>query len=101
MAHAVGCSSSRPPAAFFLRSPGLRLRLQGERPGGTKEDVMKSQSWIVVAKESGKPLMLQGWPLTADTEEKAKRLLELYVAHNRQAAYAVSQVIEAVEAMAS
>lgn len=48
--------------------------------------------WIVVKKENGWPLMLQGSPLEAETEEKARRLIELYVAIDRQRFYEVRQM---------
>jgi hypothetical protein len=54
----------------------------------------QGQSWIVVHKSSGRPLLLQGSPLLADTQEKAARLLELYIAFNRQSAYLVMQAVE-------
>jgi len=54
----------------------------------------QGKSWIVVHKAGGRPLLLLGLPLMADTEEKAAKLLELYVAHNRQGLYAVKPTDE-------
>ncbi|HOX59672.1 MAG TPA: hypothetical protein PLC99_22550 [Verrucomicrobiota bacterium] len=54
----------------------------------------QGKSWIVVHKHNGSPLLLQGWPLKADTEEKAAKLLELYVAFSRQDLYAVKPTAE-------
>ncbi len=60
----------------------------------------QGKSWIVVHKHNGSPLLLMGLPLKADTEEKAAKLLELYVAHNRQGLYSVKPADEEASTIA-